>query len=195
MRSRHLLNPGPSPGGLRGRSDALDRHGPQLQTMPVPHAKGEPTQTIWLPWVPPHTPDRVETIAVLADRSLSTLLEETSRSEDFGVHLYPRARPRAVVHMLASELVDELVESYLTGASAGQLALQFKVSKATVLNHLERREVPKRVYRKVHGDLLDAAQELYESGGSLRSVAAEVGVTRGALRAALVLAGVVIRDR
>jgi hypothetical protein len=137
----------------------------------------------------------VETIAVLADQTLSALLKETSRSENFGVHLYPRSKPRRVVHSLSSEQIGDLVELYLAGDSAGHLAGQFGISKTTALSHLEQRGVPGRVYRKVHGETLDHARQLYQSGRSLRAVAVEIGVTRGALRDALVLAGEDIRNR
>ena len=103
--------------------------------------------------------------------------------------------PRRTFRRLRSEQVDALVEGYLQGSSAAQLAVQFDVARNTVLEHLALRQVPDRPYRKVHGELFDRAVALYEAGESLRSVATEVGVTRGALTDAFRLRGVVIRTR
>ena len=100
-----------------------------------------------------------------------------------------------MTRQLSSEQIEELIRRYLEGSSAGQLAQQFEVAKSTVINYLEREQVERRPYRKVHGDLLDQARNLYESGNSLRTVSAELGVTRGAVRDALLLAGVKIRNR
>jgi hypothetical protein len=69
------------------------------------------------------------------------------------------------------------------------------VRKNTVLQHLARRGAPDRPYRKVHGATLQRAIVLYQSGASLRLVATELHVTRGALTDAFRLAGVPVRAK
>ncbi|MCB0958152.1 MAG: hypothetical protein KDB04_01350, partial [Acidimicrobiales bacterium] len=133
--------------------------------------------------------------AVLADPSFLKILNNTPRSEEDEEFAGPNGTPRRVARRLTSVQVGELVKGYLRRASAGQLGLEFGMAKNTVLKHLARRQVPDRPYRKVHGELFDRAMDLYEAGGSLRSVAKELGIARGALTDALRLAGVEIRTR
>lgn len=137
----------------------------------------------------------MELTAVLADPAFLEILNDSPRSEDNEAFSGSDGTPHRVARRLPNERVDDLVDAYLRGASAGQLAVEFEIAKTTVLQHLERRQVPARPYRKVHGELLNRAIGLYEAGGSLRSVAGELGITRGALTDAFRLAGVEIRTR
>lgn len=133
--------------------------------------------------------------AVLADPSFLEILTDSPRSEKDEEFSGSDGTPHKVARRLPSERVDDLVDAYLRGASAAQIATDFEIAKTTVLQHLERRQVPARPYRKVHGELLDRAITLYNAGASLRSVSRELGITRGALTDALRLAGVVIRTK
>jgi hypothetical protein len=137
----------------------------------------------------------VELNAVLADPSVRILWNELFRSGGRQAGPPILGSSRQPQRRLTGDQVDVLVAGYLHGDSAGQLAAKVGVGKVTVLRHLEQRNVLHRAYRKVHGDLLDRALGLYQAGRSLRSVATEIGVTRGAVGDALVLAGVAIRRR
>lgn len=99
---------------------------------------------------------------------------------------------------LCVEQVDELVRAYRNGDSVPTLAKAFEVNETTVRAHLERRGVEtrgNRGYRKLHGELLARATELYAAGLSLRSVSSELGLAREAVRSGLREGGVVLRSR
>src|SRR5690349_5376831 len=59
--------------------------------------------------------------------------------------------------ILSPDQVDDLVDGYLQGDTAPELAARFDVDEATVYAHLKRRSVPRRVYRKLHRGLLEVA--------------------------------------
>lgn len=133
--------------------------------------------------------------AVLADPSFLDIMNDSPRSGHEEEFSGSDGTPHRVARRLPSKQVDALVDSYVRGASTAEIATDLEIAKTTVLQHLQRREVPPRPYRKVHGELFERAVLLYEAGGSLRSVSKELGVTRGALTDAFRLAGVGIRTR
>lgn len=94
---------------------------------------------------------------------------------------------------LSAERVDELVELYRSGASKAELARVFGINETTVRAHLRRRAVEHRPRRKLHGELLRQAAELYAAGWSLRSIGSELGVSREAVKSGLVAADVDLR--
>ena len=94
---------------------------------------------------------------------------------------------------LSAKRVDELVELYRSGASKAELARVFGINETTVRAHLRRRAVEHRPRRKLHGELLERAAELYAAGWSLRSIGSELGVSREAVKSGLVAGGMRLR--
>lgn len=89
--------------------------------------------------------------------------------------------------------MDKLIEAYEAGAPCQELAERFEINESTVFAHLKRRSVDRRPFRKLRGDSLQRAKELYGSGQSLRSVASELGMSPETVRSGLVSGGVSIR--
>jgi len=109
----------------------------------------------------------------------------------------PRATlqtPRQVQHRLRPREVDELVAGYRAGSSVYELAERHRVDRKTVSIILERRGVPRR-YRLIEGEQLAEAIKAYESGDSLATLGAQMGVSPYTIRRALLGAGVTIRPR
>jgi hypothetical protein len=75
------------------------------------------------------------------------------------------AGSRQVQRRLPPEEVDQLVASYLAGATAIALAGKHSIHRATVLAHLERRNVSRRGHVQTP-DLIDRTVALYRSGKS-----------------------------
>lgn len=94
---------------------------------------------------------------------------------------------------LTPEQVDSLVRLYAEGSSFPDLIERFGINESTVAAHLRSRRVPKRAYRKLHGVQLQEARRMYEAGGSLRSVAEDLRLSREAVRSGLMAAGVEMR--
>jgi hypothetical protein len=106
----------------------------------------------------------------------------------------PRQLQRQI--RLPREQIVELVRQFEAGTPASALASRFGVNESTVLSHLKRAGVERSSYRKLHGELLDRAKELYlEQGWSQLAVAAELGISRGAVRSGLLAAGIRLRGR
>ena len=112
--------------------------------------------------------------------------------EDDAVEAWRREQ-RQVQRRLSPATVDDLVAAYQDGVSCAELAERFRINESTVFAHLKRRKVGRRPFRKLRGEQVQRARECYEAGMSLRTVAAEVGVSRSTVHAALVEAGVEIR--
>lgn len=91
--------------------------------------------------------------------------------------------------------VARLLELYRRGVSVGEIAAELDLGTATVLRKLAEHQEPSRPFRKVCGELLSEIRCRYEAGQSLRALADEFSVTRGAVRNGLVAAGVAIRSR
>lgn len=87
------------------------------------------------------------------------------------------------------------MDAYQVGASWPELSLQFGIGKTTVWTHLRRRGVPRRKFHKLHGEDPAKLGERYAAGVSIRSLPAEFGVSREAVRSALVDLGVSVRPR
>lgn len=129
---------------------------------------------------------------------MSRQVEDTSLVEEspgHGADETVRApTPRQKQVRLRPDQVDELVEAYLAGALQHELTARFGIHDTTLRAHLRKRGVLKeRPYRKLRGDMLEQAVELYSSGMSLRAVASEIDLSREATRASLLQAGVRLR--
>ena len=101
---------------------------------------------------------------------------------------------RQVQRRLRSREVDELVAGYQAGLTVYELAERHRVDRKTVSIILERQGVPRR-YRLIEGEQLAEAIKAYESGSSLATIGAHMGVSPYTIRRALLGAGVTIRTR
>jgi AraC-like DNA-binding protein len=82
-----------------------------------------------------------------------------------------------VQRRLSAAQVDELVERYRQGASIGALGRHFLVHRITIINHLDRRGIPRRrTVRKMTDSAVARAAERYAAGLSVAEVAGEFGV-------------------
>ena len=86
-----------------------------------------------------------------------------------------------------------MVAAYRQGVPVEELAVLFGVNRTTVLGHVRRRGVPKRVRRALRGAALDRAIELYTQGRSADWTAGELEVAASTVRRALKDVGVVLR--
>lgn len=127
---------------------------------------------------------------------LCSLEKLISQLRDLGVReASGPVKPVRRARQLDETAVDELVSAYLRGTPGHELAAQFGINESTVYAQLSRRQVERRPYRKLHGDQLRQAIDLYEGGHSLRAVAHEVGVSTSAVHSALTESGVRMRPR
>lgn len=109
-----------------------------------------------------------------------------------------RAQPRQlqVQRRLDEAAVLELVRRYVAGESVVMLARAFGLHRTTVLEHLERRGVPRRqVTAKLSPSQVVQAAERYRAGWSVKDLAADFGVGSETMRTTLVAAGVVMRPK
>jgi DNA-binding CsgD family transcriptional regulator len=110
----------------------------------------------------------------------------------------PAPSPRVVQRQvrLQDQQILELLAQYAAGRSPSELAGLFGINEGTVYAHLKRQGAPDRPYRKLHGELLERAVELYvEQRLSLREVGRQLGIGRETVRAGLVATGIMPRDR
>jgi predicted DNA-binding protein YlxM (UPF0122 family) len=95
---------------------------------------------------------------------------------------------------LSAGQVDELVALYRQGATLLELGERFGIHKRTAAAHLVRMSVPMR-QRGLTDEQVPQASRLYQDGLSLVEVGLRFGVSGGAVRRALMVAGVAIRRR
>jgi len=92
--------------------------------------------------------------------------------------------------------VDDLVRDYMDGSSIGSLAMQLGVNRTTIIHHLDRRDVERRKsVRKMTDRSVRQAAKRYESGESLKIVAARFAVDARTLAREFRRAGIPIRPR
>jgi len=85
---------------------------------------------------------------------------------------------RRRVRQLSAVEVDELVKAYRAGSSAQVLADQFVIHRTTVLLHLERRGVPRRVNkRKMNDEQVEEMRQLRRLGLSYNELGRRYGVS------------------
>ena len=104
----------------------------------------------------------------------------------------PSASSRQVQRRLPPEEIEELVASYLAGATALALAGKHSIHRTTVLALLERRRVSRRG-RVLTPDHVERAVSLYASGRSCASIGKELQVNPETIRQALLKDGVAMR--
>jgi DNA-binding CsgD family transcriptional regulator len=97
---------------------------------------------------------------------------------------------------LQTAQILELVQQYVAGSSVPQLAEQFNINRTTVLNHLERRGVPRRAnLRKLTDEDIAEACRLYQEGRSTKQLGPQFGVDPETVRKALHKKGLRMRSR
>ena len=98
--------------------------------------------------------------------------------------------------LLSENQVSELVRQYVEGASVSDLVTEFGIHRTTVLEHLERRAIPRRRnVRKLTDADVERAAKCYVAGDSLRTVAFRFGVDASTISRELRKAGVELRKR
>ena len=114
-----------------------------------------------------------------------------------GTHSEEKGRlSNPVQRRLADEIIDQLVEDYVSGLSINALARQFGIHRTTVMTHLEARGVQRRQnVRKLSAAKVALASKRYESGLSLASVAKEFGVNAATLTREFRASGIPIKPR
>jgi Transposase len=97
---------------------------------------------------------------------------------------------------LRSVEVGALVDHYQAGATITQLVELFRISRTTVMAHLDRRGVQRRAVAKQwdHKKLASAARS-YAAGSSLATIAAQFGLDPSTVANRFRRAGVPIRPR
>ena len=108
-----------------------------------------------------------------------------------------RRRPRQldkkqVQRHLALGEVEQLIASYLAGATAIELAEAYGIHRTTALAVLERHQVPRRG-RVWTSDRTRQAVDLYAEGRSCAAIARRFKVNPETIRQHLLAAGVVLR--
>lgn len=87
-------------------------------------------------------------------------------------------RKRRRVRQLSAVEINELVKAYRAGSSAQVLADQFVIHRTTVLLHLERRGVPRRVNkRKMNDEQAEEMKQLRRLGLSYNELGRRYGVS------------------
>ncbi len=112
------------------------------------------------------------------------------------VRNHPPARTtrslRQIQHRLSTDEVQRLIQLYTQGELIDDLAAQFRISRTTVMNHVERAGAPRR--RNALTDRFDEARQLYDEGWSLAKIGQHLGVNASTVWHALRKAGVPMRD-
>ena len=88
-----------------------------------------------------------------------------------------------------------MVSQYQAGATIDVLAEKLELHRTTVMDHLERRGVPRRSPRKLTDEMVAGAAHRYTSGETLAEIAANLRIAPSTLTRELQLAGVAIRRR
>lgn len=110
-----------------------------------------------------------------------------------GITSERRVRRRQNQVRLSSAQVDVLLEHYDQGEGINRLAARFGIHRTTVMEHLDRAGVGRRV--GLIDRHLQEARQLYESGLSLAKVAQHFSVDGETVRQAFKRAGVPLRPR
>lgn len=100
-----------------------------------------------------------------------------------------------VQRRLGPDEVTELVAAYRTGSTVKALAERYHVNRTTVMTHLRRQGVPKRVRRTLGPEDVERAVRLYEGGESIQSVARQLQLGSSTVGRVLNKAGVSMRPR
>jgi transposase-like protein len=88
--------------------------------------------------------------------------------------------------------VDQLLERYRAATKIVDLAIEFRISRTTVMKHVERAGDLRR--RNLVRDHLDEARRLYDEGWSLARIGQHLGVNASTVWQTFRNAGVPMRD-
>lgn len=125
--------------------------------------------------------------------TLQSLLGRATRSPSARAEPI-QAKVRSVVRRLGQERVDELVADYEQGRTTTELTGVYGLSKASVIQLLERNGITLRRQPPTR-EQVTRSVELYEAGHSLAAIERIVQVPRESIRRALIDAGVTMRPR
>lgn len=95
---------------------------------------------------------------------------------------------------MGSDLCDTICRRYEEGETAESIARDFQVSRNAVLNLVRSEAITVRLAAP-SPDHIAWASSLYEAGNPIASIADELGFSYGAVRRALIKAGVQMRPR
>lgn len=108
----------------------------------------------------------------------------------------PPATTHRTQRRLRSVEVDALVDHYQAGATIKQLVERFRISRTSVMAHLDRRGVQRRaVAKQCDNTTLASAARSYADGSSLATIAAQFGLDPSTVAYRFRRAGVAIRPR
>ncbi len=95
---------------------------------------------------------------------------------------------------LDPDSIQALVSDYLSGQSVRQLTETWDIHRTTVLDHLERNNIPRRpTVRKLTDTQLKEAADLYRAGNPLKTLGAKYSVDPQTVSRELKKVGVQIR--
>ena len=106
----------------------------------------------------------------------------------------PPSNTRQHQTRLDIEQIDLLLHEYGLGAKVNDLAIQFGVSRYTVLNHVRKSGTPTH-HLKMSKDEIRIAKLLYTDGDSLATIGERLGVAPNTVRLALQKEGISTRPR
>ncbi len=130
------------------------------------------------------------------EKSLEELqhLLELARSEQVSVGELQPTVIRNIKRRLGRELIAELVAAYESGVTTIELMQRYDLSKTSVLKLLREAGVTLR-RQPMTSNQVEHAQQLYESGNSLATVAEKVQMPTESVRRSLLEHGVQMRPR
>jgi len=95
----------------------------------------------------------------------------------------PSAQRPQIQRRLVATQIEHLLRRYQAGVKVNDLAMEFSISRTTVMEHVRRAGAQRRRSRVI--DHLDEARELHEHGHSIRALAERYGVHPDTVRYAL----------
>lgn len=101
--------------------------------------------------------------------------------------------PKRPQNRLTADETATLLQGYEQGETLDNLAERFGIHRTTVLNHVQRAGMERRI--GIIDRHLDKAQTLYASGLSLAAVGTQFGVGKDAVRQAFHRHGIPVRPR
>lgn len=115
---------------------------------------------------------------------------------DLGAIGSSKERQGSRLRRLPASEVERLVVRYCDGSTVNALAAEFGIHRKTVMDHLRRAGIPRRVdAMRWTSDQLAQATDLYRQGQSVASIGSEFGLDPSTVSRRLKRAGVVLRPR
>ena len=97
-----------------------------------------------------------------------------------------KPRPTRTARHLPAKDSAEICKKYKNGSTINQLATEFNVHRTTIMNHLERNGIKRRVTKpKMTKKMIAEATELRQSGHSYAQLGRHFGVHRETVRRCL----------